>query len=56
MAAHLADIAIKHGRVTLVEFTTALVTGVVVASAVAYAMHRHRVRRGRDRDTGADSG
>jgi hypothetical protein len=44
VAAHLADIAIKHGRVALVEFMTALVTGMVVASAVAYAVHRRRAR------------
>jgi hypothetical protein len=44
VAGHLADITIKHGHVALVEFMTALVTGVVVASAVAYAVHRRRAR------------
>ena len=43
-AARIVDIAIKHGRVPLGELVTALVTGVAVASAVAYAVHRRRAR------------
>jgi hypothetical protein len=44
VAGHIALSAVNHGRVGLVDFGTAIVTGVVVASGLAYAVHRPRGR------------